>query len=139
MFRYWPKLNPNKSDRNIHYHFIRRFFVYNYYKQLFFFTMKIIFCWKARRPIVCQSEKCAERRNQAIKVCVDPNLVIHGHNSAPPYYICNDCYREVSKNYQPFCNNLIQPSEDISLYCENRVTFYSNNSIKILIKNWSIL
>ena len=25
LFRYWPNLNPNKSDRSLHYNFTRKF------------------------------------------------------------------------------------------------------------------
>ena len=28
LFRYWPKLNPNRSDRNIHYHIVCKIFEY---------------------------------------------------------------------------------------------------------------
>ncbi|CAF0899614.1 unnamed protein product [Brachionus calyciflorus] len=96
LFRYWPKLNPNKSDRNKHYQY------------------------NPRKPIQCQSEKCIERKNIANKVCIDPNYSMHGANSPPPYYVCNECYRDISKKHQNYCNNLVQPVEEISLYCENR-------------------
>jgi hypothetical protein len=47
---------------------------------------------------------------------------MHGSTNPPPFYFCNECYREVPKKYQLFCHNIVQPVEEIiALYCENRV------------------
>lgn len=75
----------------------------------------------ARKPLICQSERCIERKNVALKVCIDPNFAMHGSVTPPPYNVCNECYREISKKYQMYCHNIVQPAEEISLYCENRV------------------
>jgi len=64
-----------------------------------------------------------DRKNPASKVCIDPNLSMHGAVTPPPYYVCNECYREIPKKYQTYCHNIVQPVEDVSLYCENRVSF----------------
>lgn len=123
LFHYWPRLNPNKSDRNVHYRFIRKI---SYFDYEYFYTKKhnsSIKKNKARKNKLCQSEKCMDRKNQASKVCIDPNLSMHGAVTPPPYHVCNECYREIPKKYQTYCHNIVQPVEDVSLYCENRVRF----------------
>jgi protein unc-79 len=96
LFRYWPKLNPNKSDRNIHYQFM------------------------PRRALQCQSAQCLERKNEVSKVCIDPCFTMHGASTPPPYYHCNECYRDLPKEFQSYCHNIVQPVEEIANYCENR-------------------
>ena len=87
------------------------------------YKTSLYFSYKAVKPLLCQSERCLEKKNTALKMCVDPNLAMHGFNTAPPYYMCNECFREVPKRYQTYCSNFIQPSDEIALYCENRVNY----------------
>ncbi len=75
----------------------------------------------ARKPIICQTERCLERRNIASKVCVNILLSIHGHDTPPPLYMCTDCYKSSSKEIQKYCRNVLCPVSEIDLHCQNKV------------------
>jgi len=83
-----------------------------------------------------------DRKNPASKVCIDPNLSMHGAVTPPPYYVCNECYREIPKKYQTYCHNIVQPVEDVSLYCENRVSFDAKAccfNLSLIVNQFNIL
>ena len=88
------------------------FYLFNYFNYIWIIL--------ARKPALCDSAQCDERKNLAYKICIDPNFSIHGENVAPPFNLCNECCREIPKRYQFYSNNILNPADVISLYCENR-------------------
>ncbi|CAF4426686.1 unnamed protein product, partial [Adineta steineri] len=84
----------------------------------------IHFKFVPRKPIICQTERCLERRNIASKVCVNILLSIHGHDTPPPLYMCTDCYKNSSKDVQKYCRNVLCPVSEIDLHCQNKVNIF---------------
>ncbi len=112
-------LNPTGMDRrSIHFKFTRK-------NSLFIdLITKINSLNLARKPIICQTERCLERRNIASKVCVNILLSIHGHDIPPPLYMCTECYKNSSKEIQKYCRNVLCPVSEIDLRCQNKVNVF---------------
>ena len=111
-------LNPTGMDRrSIHFKFTCTS------SCLFSRTMHLVL-YLARKPIVCQTERCLERRNIASKVCVNILLSIHGHDAPPPLYMCTDCYKTSSKEIQKYSRNVLCPVSEIDLHCQNKVNSF---------------
>ncbi|CAF0807608.1 unnamed protein product [Didymodactylos carnosus] len=105
LFFYWPMLIPLGVDRrSLHFKF------------------------NARKPVICQTERCIEKKNIASKVCVNAILSMHGHDSPPPLYMCTDCYKSSSKEIQQYCRNILLPVAEIDLYCQNKSCISENKS-----------
>ncbi|CAF4375464.1 unnamed protein product, partial [Didymodactylos carnosus] len=105
LFFYWPMLNPLGVDRQSSH-----------------------FSFNARKPIICQTERCMEKKNIASKVCVNAILSMHGHDSPPPLYMCTDCYKSSPKEIQQYCRNILLPVAEIDLHCQNKSCISDNKS-----------
>lgn len=124
-------LNPTGIDRrSIHFKFTRKTLfqaciVLSVHKE------ECSISFSARKAIICQTERCLERRNIASKVCVNVLLSMHGHDMPPPLYMCTDCYKSSTKEIQKFCHNLLCPVSEIDLRCQNKVKidFISKHSL----------
>jgi hypothetical protein len=86
----------------------------------------------ARKSIICQTERCLERRNIASKVCVNILLSTHGHDTPPPLYMCTDCYKNSSKEIQKYCRNILCPVSEIDLRCQNKVKIFQKKTKDLL-------
>ncbi|CAF3854250.1 unnamed protein product, partial [Rotaria sp. Silwood1] len=53
--------------------------------------------------IICQTERCLERRNIASQVYANIILSIHGCDTPRPVNMCTDCYKNSSKEIQKYC------------------------------------
>ncbi|CAF3848185.1 unnamed protein product [Rotaria sp. Silwood1] len=70
--------------------------------------------------IICQTERCLERRNIASQVYANIILSIHGCDTPRPVNMCTDCYKNSSKEIQKYCRKVLCPVSEIDLHCQNK-------------------
>ena len=55
------------------------------------------------------------------QMCLDASLAIECADSPPPLYICIDCVDQLRRKHAQCLCDILQPMENVSLTCENKV------------------
>ncbi|CAD5115352.1 DgyrCDS4332 [Dimorphilus gyrociliatus] len=113
LFHYWPQMDPALTDKR----------------------GKSFTEWT---PILCQKEGCLNKNeSRAVKMCMDPTLVVQCSEQSPPLYLCVDCAHVLRHEHEKKLIPVLKPLERIvSLKCENKNCMSpKNNAISTCFSN----